>query len=351
MGENDIMEMNIDESYDGPKVKHADYVKMTKEEKEKFAKDIKDHLEKKGKSHNESAIMDIMNVLFTEESEFAHHNPDTNHPSDHFETGGAAAHKTSAPAMGNHNNYDETSVTIPEGDSETPKAKPYDASSVSVPSKTVMDSNTYNDALAALKKSFKEGYEIMEMLENVTVVDDTMIKQQEAFEEAAIIEAMISGPIFEAVNRSDKEAIRKIVKDIRADVVDEIEKEGLDFYDLGWWNKLKSFLGLRVAGQNFYWQMIGMVDIETQNADDFCKRLTTKFEEQLGKYKILCYQCWGHAQLFNFKNLKSELAGDTKNTRKTFLLFVDRKMNSELKNEMDSIRKEVESKLKKDNKK
>jgi len=277
---------------------------------------------------------DIISMNINETAEFAHKNPDTNHPEEHFDKDATGAK--------------ETSIPVPGGDSETPKAKPYDDKSIPVPNKVTLTTDQYDAALAALKKSFKEGYELMEMLENVQVIDDSLIRQQEAFEEAALVEAMISGPMFEAVNRSDKEKIRDLVKDLRSDVVDEIEKEGLDFYDLGWWNRLKSRFNMRVFGQNFYWQMIGMFDIETQNATDFCKRLTEKFADKLGKYKILCYQCYGYGQLFNFKNMKSKLAGDTKNTRRTFVIFIDRKMNAELTREIDAIRKEVEAKVKKE---
>lgn len=52
---------------------------------------------------------------------------------------------------------------------EAPSTKPYDAASIPVPKGTTITADAYNSALAALKKSFKEGVEIITMLENVNV--------------------------------------------------------------------------------------------------------------------------------------------------------------------------------------
>jgi hypothetical protein len=72
----------------------------------------------------------------------------------------------------------------------------------------------------ALKKSFKEGAEIMEMLEKVKVVPNkTADDEQKAFTENAIYEAMVdsyyNGPIYESVQKENKAEIKDIAKKVR----------------------------------------------------------------------------------------------------------------------------------------
>ena len=245
---------------------------------------------------------------------------------------------------------EDVSVSVPGGLKEEPVRSNGKEESVPVPASTTLTDRQYKDAISALQKSFKEGYEIMEALANATVVHEDIDQKQDEFVESAIeqaiLESYLNGPIFEAVHRTDKSDIRDIIKDISKGVIKEINKESLDFFELNWWLKLKSKLGFRNFGQHFLWQFIGIFEIEPQNASDFCKELTEKFKDKLGEYKILCYQCVGFTKLLRFKNLKSKLAGDTKNTRVSYVLFIDRKMESELKKELDSLNKEIESKLK-----
>lgn len=106
------------------------------------------------------------------------------------------------------------------GVSETPSGKPYDAEAITVPKTGVITADAYNSALAALKKSFKEGVEIMEMLENATVVEGVDVEtMQAAYTEAvvenAIFESYITGPYFEAAKNPDKEGIKKVISAIR----------------------------------------------------------------------------------------------------------------------------------------
>ena len=245
MKDDDIVSLNInestsvefDESKDSndPEVKHEDHKKMSKEEKEKLAKNIKDNLEKNGKSHNESVITDILDVMFSEgTAEFDNKTPDVNHPEVSFETNGASGHNTPVPSTAAHKNYDETSVTIPEGNSETPKAKPYDNASVSIPSKVTLTSDVYNNALSALKKSFKESVEIIEMLENAEVVDEDIDYLQQEYIESVIDEQLLiayeNGPVFESVSRSDKSEVKSIVRKIRPKIEDEMDEKKITFY-------------------------------------------------------------------------------------------------------------------------
>ena len=107
------------------------------------------------------------------------------------------------------------------GVNETPSGKPYDAAAVSVPKTGAITADAYNSALAALKKSFKEGYEVLEMLESAEVVATESV-DQDAFTENAMYEAMVNsyydGPVFEAVQKENKEEIKAIAKKVRKEL-------------------------------------------------------------------------------------------------------------------------------------
>lgn len=103
---------------------------------------------------------------------------------------------------------------------ETPSGKPYDAEAISVPKTEVITVDAYNSALVSLKKSFKEGAEIMEMLEKVKVVPNkTPDDEQKTFTENAIYEAMVDsyydGPIYESVQKENKAEIKALAKKVR----------------------------------------------------------------------------------------------------------------------------------------
>lgn len=168
---------------------------------------------------------DVLAMNINEEAEFAHKNPDTNHPEEHFDKDATGAKETSIPVPGGDSEtpkakpYDAASVTIPGGDSETPKAKPYDVKSIPVPNKVTLTTDQYDAALSALKKSFKEGYEIMEMLEQANVVQKSVDDMQDEYTENVLFESLLAayedGPIFEAVTRDDKKVVKEVVRKIR----------------------------------------------------------------------------------------------------------------------------------------
>jgi uncharacterized protein YcaQ len=68
--------------------------------------------------------------------------------------------------------YDLMSITIPGGDSETPKSKPYDMTPIKVPASKEINDSAYNDAMVRLKKTFKEGFEMMDLMAHMTVVPE-----------------------------------------------------------------------------------------------------------------------------------------------------------------------------------
>lgn len=63
---------------------------------------------------------------------------------------------------------------------EAPKAKPYDAASVSVPGKVTMTADQYNQAIDQLQKSFESGVAILKQLhENVEIISEEAITDAE----------------------------------------------------------------------------------------------------------------------------------------------------------------------------
>ena len=272
---------------------------------------------------------DIISMNINEEAEFSNKTPDVNHPEVPFETNGASGKNTSTPSMANHKQYDDASVTIPGGDKESPSAKPYDSSSISVPSKVTLTSDQYNNAISALKKSFKEGAEILEMLENVNVVEFSLIDQQNEFIENAILTAMEDGPIFESVKRKDKVDVKEIVRTLRPDIHNDLKEDKVKFYKP---NVIGSFFSLSASRlilqvwTNRLWQVLGVVIIEKGNIDDLCKRLTEKYKDTLGEYKIIPYLTPPSiVDLFRTKfNWKNQLS--------PYMLIVDKKLPSEVVN-------------------
>jgi len=358
--DDDIINMNINESakkWDGPSVKYSEYDKMSKEEKEEFQKKVKEHLDKKknesknDESHNESTIFDFLDAIFNEgASEFAHHNPDTNHPSDTFDSTALSGNEQPISIPGglketpNAKPYDASSVTIPGGDSETPKAKPYDSASISVPSKTILTTAEWDTAMAALKKSFKEGVEIMEMLEKVIVVEKTTEQLQEEYVESVIGDQLLAayedGPVFEAVDRKDKDDVKSLVKDLREKMPEMAKKYNIKF------KPPKTFLRLllnssatintsetskyHVADRvnwwtTRFWQVLGVVYADNADIKTVIESMNEDLKDTLGEYRILYSMSF--KGLYDLWNTKF----GWKNRNEVFFLIVDKTLPKELK--------------------
>lgn len=301
---------------------------------------------------------DILNMSINESSEFAHKNPDTNHPEVSFETNGASGKNTSVPPMGTHKLNDDASVSIPGGDSETPKAKPYDATSINNGGKVTLTTDQYDAALAALKKSFKEGYEIMEMLENVDVVQQTIEQRQEEYVESMIGDQLLTayedGPVFEAVDRRDKNDVKDIVRLLRPKIEDELEDAKIKFYKpnlivrslvglIPGYGSLSAAAAIKQIWSTRLWQVIGVCIVEGGNIEELTSSLTNKFKEELGDYKIL-YAASSPTILEIFR-----MKFGWKNTKGVFFLLVDKKLPKELK-EMENMVKDSMKELKQDKK-
>lgn len=228
-------------------------------------------------------------------------------------------------------NSGENGIDIPGGLKEKPDAK----------AGVVMNSDTYNKALEDLQKSFKEGTELLSMLVQANVIQETT--EQQAVREAenamsmAWLESMENGILFEKVDRGDKKDVKAIVKDLRPKAEDYIEEEkkhtkyAYKFYKPHLLARMLTSFGTDVKGwqqiwQTRLWQVLGCITCEAGNIDDLCKRMTEKFKSELGNYKIIPYEA-KQSIIDTFR-----LHFNYKNQLLVYFLLVDKKLPDEIKN-------------------
>lgn len=117
----------------------------------------------------------------------------------------------------------EVSVPVPGGLNEKAPGQPADQT-IPVPSKTTIDAASYNEALKNLQKSFAEAAEFMGILANATIVEESVDELQDTFTEnamdVAFLESLENGPFYEKVDRSDKDEVKAIVRDVRPKIKD-----------------------------------------------------------------------------------------------------------------------------------
>jgi hypothetical protein len=263
--------------------------------------------------------------------------------------------------------YEDTNVSVPGGLSERPSGAPSDTS-INTPAKKEITVDAYQAALANLKKSFKEAVDIFEDLENRVVVqesaEDVAMRKQEEYLDNLILEAYENGPIFEAVNKSDKDTIKKIVINVRKKIRDLIEDQHITFYPTNKFSRIiiaaisgavngmvngavtgggAGALGGMVIGgasgaggaalsgtfwSTRLWQIVGMVYVEDGNIQTLTKHLNEKLNEELGDYKLLPIKVLPDiADLFRTKF-------GWKNNKQSYMLLVDKKMPMEVKKAM-----------------
>ena len=236
------------------------------------------------------------------------------------------------------------------GVSETPSGKPYDAAAIKIPKGEAITAETYNSALAALKKSFKEGYEIMGMLENATIVSSETI-DQDTFTENAIYDAMVDsyyeGPIFEAVQKENKGHIKDIAKKVR--------KELCKFTRSIKWYFKKINTGQRLGlldpfilskfgkGLKLYsWQMVCLIYMARgTTVGESIKSLNQEFAELLGdKYELKVVKLKMGWITSDAEDLTNEEKGKTRSLWYYYMVIVNEKG--------DDTPDEVEIKINKD---
>lgn len=224
---------------------------------------------------------------------------------------------------------------------------------IQVPSKTEITADAYNDALAKLKQSFKEAYELMDDLTNAHIIQETVESKQEAYLDEMFVEAYDNGPIFEAVERSDKNEVKKIVGNVRKKLPELASKIGFQFKppktflrlllneDMGLFvgsnndtSDMKSKYG--TTGVNWwttrFWQVVGVVYTENENIKKVMEEVNDELKDDLGEYKVLYSMSAG--TLYDLWNAKF----NWKNRKNVFFLIVDKKLPKELKADLNALK-------------
>lgn len=157
--------------------------------------------------------------------------------------------------------------------------------------------------------------------------ENQLLIEMESAIDDQIMDIFESGPIFEAVNRDDKKALKKIVASLRPKIAKMAKKSDINFY--------KPALAARFFfDPNGFWtqvwstrlyQVIGIMNIEQGAIKDICDKLTELYKDELGEYKIL----WANAP----SNLIDvfRLHFNWKNTKKTYFILVDKQIDKEVK--------------------
>lgn len=257
----------------------------------------------------------------------------------------------------------------------TVKSVPRHEMGPSTPKATVLTTNEWNASMKALKQSFKEGMELMEMLENARIVDERPEDKQKNFmEEAmfdAMFEAMEAGPIFESVQRSDKHEVSAIVKKVRKKVKAAAYSDKLSFNDAKYTtrclhsaltslgavglaaaaNFINPALGKAATSIAIYkigssarkilaevwsirlWQFVGTLDIEPANVGSFMTHLNKELADELGDYKLI--------QVAAMPSLGEVIADKFgwKSQKGIYFILVDKKLDSEMKKDMNRLDK------------
>lgn len=254
----------------------------------------------------------------------------------------------------NINESGDVNISVPDGLSERPSGVPSDVN-ISIPGSTQLTDKQYKDALGALQKSFKEGYEIMQMLQEASIVTKSVEELQEEFTENAIMEAVLAsyedGPMFESVTRKDKKEVKAIVRKIRKNIKNDLASSKIKMGEPNYVLKvILSAAGIAIAASasaalgisglttnvasavSFawtnelkirLWQSIGTINIEEGNIKDITDALNKKYANDLGDYKVLAVKV-----VPSIADIIANHFG-WKNSKKTYFLTVDAKVDTE----------------------
>jgi hypothetical protein len=247
--------------------------------------------------------------------------------------------------------------------------------SIPVPQTTQLTTKQHDAALTALKQSFKEAADIIDSIMNAEIVDDKVYDEQAEFTENALTDALyesvINGPLFEKVDRTDKEAVKNIVKTIGPKVGKFVKQEKTVVYKpykfvlklltgagllaaSGAISTAAGVANMAAAGINVAkgaaiatgaiegaasgaiatsisqcwsqhaWQFIGTIGCEKADIQTFVDSINKEFAEDLGEYRILYVSTTPNlADLFRTKF-------NWKNHNQFYLLLVDKKLPKEI---------------------
>ena len=177
-------------------------------------------------------------------------------------------------------------VAIPGGEKESPSTSGYNDGfgKISIPAGATIDQKTYNTALVRLQQSFKEGYETIEILRSVNVVEEDVNISQEDFEqemlEQAMFESYINGPYFESSNAENKDKIKEVVGKIQ----DEIEGGGP--HNLLPSRALRKLFGRGAAIKAKAWQTVGIFYTTPSQLSSALKDFEKEFGDKLDGLKL-----------------------------------------------------------------
>lgn len=210
---------------------------------------------------------------------------------------------------------------------------------VSIPAGTEIDADVYNKALTQLQNTFNEAASVIDMLKNVDPVSVTLEARQEAYTEACIADAIynsiINGPVFEAVESSDKNDVKSIITKISKDVEAAVIKAGNKFSkpqllvrylltggltgrELKVNGTGKITYQTRTWWNTRLWSILGVLYCEPDDEAAVVETLNTLFAKELGDYKIKSVTVnAGILELFRNKF-------GYKNVRKGYWLLIDK---------------------------
>lgn len=295
----------------------------------------------------ESANDEVLDTPINEEGEFAPNSNATNDVDNHLTDA-----NVSVPADKNYSSIWDCSISVPDGLNETPKAKPYDANSISIPQGTELTTDEWNKAMSALKQSFKEGYELMGMLESMKIVEKSKAQIQEESVKHAMFEAAVAaiedGPFFEEVDRSDKQEVKAIVRKLRKPIKRALGACGLDY------GSTPLLLEAIYGGAHTFatrlintrlWQYLGYAYCEAGNIESAMKRVNEELADILGEYKIL------HVPVLPGIVDTIRLKFGWKNQKRVYMLLVDHDLTKELKDDVKAFCNELKDAAEKDDSK
>ena len=216
---------------------------------------------------------------------------------------------------------------------------------ISIPAKTELDSNTYNDALARLKQSFKESIDVLSMLENADIVKKTQEEVNAEILESVMLEAAydacVNGPIFEAVDRSDKKAVKEIIKNLGRKFKKYIGEKDFEFFKPTILTKLGQWWSTRL------WQTVGILVCEDSYVEKTINTFNETYKDELGDYRFIAVKLdmITASTMFAWDAIRVVLAQKFgyKNHAQAYMILVDKELTAEIEKDVKKLSDEIKS--------
>ena len=216
---------------------------------------------------------------------------------------------------------------------------------ISIPAKTELDSNTYNDALARLKQSFKESIDVLSMLENADIVKKTQEEVNAEILESVMLEAAydacVNGPIFEAVDRSDKKAVKEIIKNLGRKFKKYIGEKDFEFFKPTILTKLGQWWSTRL------WQTVGILVCEDSYVEKTINTFNETYKDELGDYRFIAVKLdmITASTMFAWDAIRVVLAQKFgyKNHAQAYMILVDKELTAEIEKDVKKLSDAIKS--------